>query len=141
MLKRRDEGKGNICFVNIADENYLPEEHQNITFEQAMEKIHAVLPDGTIVTDVAVFRLLYEAVDLGWIYSVTRIPFIEKAANSLYSIWAKYRLPLTGREDLEVLLQRKQAASCRSSQDRQGDTVSTIPSSSSSTPQKYLEQN
>ena len=113
MLKRRDEGAGNICFVDISTEDYDPSKHANITFEQAMERIHAVLPDGTVVTDVAVFRLLYENVGLGWVYSITRFPAIERMANGLYSMWAKYRLPLTGRSELEIILQEKQVRSCR----------------------------
>jgi hypothetical protein len=54
MLRRRDSGVGNICFVDIADPNYDPTAHAGVTFEQAMERIHAVLPDGQIVTDVQV---------------------------------------------------------------------------------------
>jgi hypothetical protein len=37
-----------------------------------MERIHAILPDGTIVKDIEVFRRLYEAVGLGWVYAVTK---------------------------------------------------------------------
>lgn len=107
MLKRRDEGTGNIAFVDIADPNYRPEDHAGITFEQSMERIHAILPDGKVITDVEVFRTLYEQVGLGWIYSLTKIPAVERAANALYDVWAKYRLPLTGRPDLAVVLQEK----------------------------------
>jgi hypothetical protein len=39
---------------------------------QAMERIHAITADGRIVRDVEVFRLLYEAVGLGWVYAVTK---------------------------------------------------------------------
>ena len=37
-----------------------------------MERIHAIQADGRIVQDVEVFRLLYEAVGLGWVYAVTK---------------------------------------------------------------------
>lgn len=77
-----------------------------------MERIHAVLPDGTVVKDVEVFRRLYEAVGLGWVYAITKYEPVMKAANAVYDVWAKYRLPLTGRPDLAVVLQEKQ--SCRS---------------------------
>lgn len=72
-----------------------------------MERIHAILPDGTVVTDVEVFRRLYEAVGLGWVYSATKYEPVMNAANWVYGIWAKYRLPITGRPDLEVVLQQK----------------------------------
>jgi len=37
-----------------------------------MGRIHAILSDGTIVTDVEAFRRLYEEVRLGWVYAVTK---------------------------------------------------------------------
>ncbi len=46
-----------------------------------MERIHAVLPDGTVVTDVEVFRKLYDAVGLGWVYAATKYEPVMKAAN------------------------------------------------------------
>jgi len=107
MLKRRDAGKGNIAFVDISSPDYSPPDNQNISYEKAMERIHAVLPDGQVITDVEVFRRAYDEVGLGWIYALTRIPAVERAANVLYDIWAKYRLPITGRSDLAVILEEK----------------------------------
>lgn len=69
------------------------------------------LPHLPELADVAVFRRLYEEVGLGWVYAVTRYPAVERAANAVYDVWAKYRLPLTGRPDLSVVLQQK--TSCR----------------------------
>ena len=109
MLRRRDAENNHISFIDVADPKYDPAEHANISFEQAMERIHAVLPDGTIVKDVEVFRRLYEEVGLGWVYSITKIPAVEKAANAVYDVWAKYRLPITGRPDLEIVLQEKRS--------------------------------
>lgn len=50
MLQRRDAGKGRICFVDVADPAYDPALHAGITFERAMERIHAVEADGTVLT-------------------------------------------------------------------------------------------
>jgi hypothetical protein len=47
-----------------------------------MDTIHAILPDGKIVTNVEVFRRLYEAVGLGWIYAITRVEPIGKLADA-----------------------------------------------------------
>jgi predicted DCC family thiol-disulfide oxidoreductase YuxK len=74
-----------------------------------MERIHAILSDGTIVTDVEVFRYLYEAVGLGWVYAATKYEPVLRAANAAYSVWAKYRTQLTGREAMEVIMQRRKA--------------------------------
>lgn len=105
MLKNRDNG--NICFVDIASPDYDPEENLNITFEQAMERIHVIYPDGKTVTDIQAFKALYDQVGLGWVYAATKIPMIDTALNKIYSVWAKYRLPITGRPDLDVILQEK----------------------------------
>lgn len=86
-----------------------------------MERIHAILPDGTIVRDVEVFRRLYEAVGLGWVYAITKNPTVLAAANALYGVWARYRTQITGREALEVILQRHQAATTAGSLCRNPD--------------------
>ena len=64
------------------------------------------------------FRRLYDAVGLGWIYAATRYAPVERALNAVYGVWAKYRLPVTGRPDLAVVLQQK-AASCRAAEAQQ----------------------
>lgn len=159
----------------------------DLILSQAMGSIHGVLPGGKVITNVDVFRKLYEVVGLGWVYSITKFAPINKIANRymfshltavslpraivmhlfftapwcvallahaeflaesgvsisghasheghatcnlsclqcwlrskrftqrqcmwyrVYAVWAKYRLPLTGRPDLEVVLRDKQA--------------------------------
>ncbi len=49
---------------------------------QAMGTIHGVLPDGRVITNVEVFRKLYEAVGLGWVYAPTQLGPIGKAADA-----------------------------------------------------------
>lgn len=57
MLMERNPRFGNkISFVDIADDNYDPETCAGITFAEAMEEIHAILPDGRIITGIEVFR-------------------------------------------------------------------------------------
>ncbi|KAI8529000.1 hypothetical protein RHMOL_Rhmol12G0191900 [Rhododendron molle] len=43
-----------------------------LCMREVMGRIHAILSDGTVVTDVEAFRKLYEAVDLGWVYAITK---------------------------------------------------------------------
>ncbi|CAG9461833.1 unnamed protein product [Pedinophyceae sp. YPF-701] len=109
MLRNRDAGVGKIDFVDIASPDYSAEKNGGISFEEAMGEIHAITADGRIVTNIEVFRLLYEAVGLGWVYAVTRVPWVEAAANKVYGVWAKYRLPVTGRPDLATVLAEKRS--------------------------------
>jgi predicted DCC family thiol-disulfide oxidoreductase YuxK len=106
MLRRRDM-ENNIKFVDIADPAYMPEENAGVTFEQAMERIHAVYPDGSFVVDIAAFKAFYEQVGLGWVYKATEVEWINKALNIVYGYWAKNRLLITGRPDMETILNTK----------------------------------
>ncbi len=65
FLRRKDAGRGIVSFVDIADSNYQPKLHGSIDFATAMGRIHAVLPDGTTLQNVAVFRRVYEELDMG----------------------------------------------------------------------------
>ncbi len=103
FLKKRDAGRGLVAFVDIADKCYSPEAHGGIDYETAMGRIHAVLPDGTTVKNVEVFRRIYEILGMGWVYAMTKLPVVGSIANWLYEIWADWRLALTGRPDLATI--------------------------------------
>jgi predicted DCC family thiol-disulfide oxidoreductase YuxK len=108
FLRQKDAGRGIISFVDIADDNYLPEEHSNIDFATAMGRIHAVLPDGTTIKNVAVFRRVYEELGMGWVYAITRLPLVSSISDRLYGIWADWRLTLTGRPNLATIIEQRQ---------------------------------
>ena len=113
FLKKRDGGRGLVAFVDIADDRYNPEAHGAIDYETAMGRIHAVLPDGTTVKNLEVFRRIYEILGMGWVYAVTKLPIVGAIANWLYEIWADWRLPLTGRPDLAMVVgDRTQRIEC-----------------------------
>ena len=46
-----------------------------------MGTIHGILPGDKVITNVDVFRKLYETVGLGWVYAVTRFAPINNLAN------------------------------------------------------------
>lgn len=113
FLKERDAGRGLVAFVDIADERYTPEAHGGVDFETAMGLIHAVLPDGTIIKNVEVFRRVYKTLGMGWIYAVTKLPIIGSIVDTLYRIWASLRLTLTGRPDLTtIVIERQKRIEC-----------------------------
>ena len=108
FLRKRDAGRGLVDFVDIADDRYIPEAHGGIDFETAMGRIHALLPDGTIIKNVEVFRSVYETLGMGWIYAVTKLPIIGGIVDTLYGIWADLRLTLTGRPNLATIVSDRQ---------------------------------
>lgn len=113
FLKRKDQGRGLVAFEDIAAPNYDPADNGGVDFATAMGRIHAVLPDGTTVQNVEVFRRIYSILGIGWIYAATGWPIIGPLVDKLYDIWADRRLALTGRPDLATILaQRQQGQGC-----------------------------
>jgi hypothetical protein len=57
--------------MDIVDLDYAPEAYGGVEFAGAIGRIQAVLPDGTVIRDVAMFRRVYEEQGMGWIYAAT----------------------------------------------------------------------
>ncbi|XGV94895.1 MAG: thiol-disulfide oxidoreductase DCC family protein [Leptolyngbya sp. BL-A-14] len=108
FLRKRDGGRGLVAFVDIADVNYTPALHGGVDFETAMGRIHAVLPDGSVIQNVAVFRRVYEVLGMGWVYAATKLPLIGTIVDFVYGLWADRRLALTGRADLATIVAEHQ---------------------------------
>ncbi|MBO3460255.1 DUF393 domain-containing protein [Aetokthonos hydrillicola Thurmond2011] len=108
FLKKRDAGRGLVAFVDIASDNYKPEAHGGIDFETAMGRIHAVLPDGSIIKNVEVFRRVYDILGIGWVYAPTKLPVIGVIVDKVYGIWAHWRLRFTGRPDLGTIVAERE---------------------------------
>ena len=103
FLKKKDSSKF-IKFVDISN-NYMPVNFKNISYSEAMSNLHGILSSGEIIYGVDVLAYSYELVGLGWIYYPTKLPIISNLIRFLYKYWAKYRLNLTGRGNLEKLCQ------------------------------------
>ncbi|XP_027126520.1 uncharacterized protein At5g50100, chloroplastic isoform X2 [Coffea arabica] len=85
MLRERNKSFGTIKFVDISSDDYSPEKNQGLDYKTVMGRIHAILSDGTVVTDVEIATI----------------------ADAVYGIWAKYRLQITGRPPLEEVLEAR----------------------------------
>ena len=96
MLRRLDRGRGQIGFDDIAAPEFDAARYGQ-THEALMARIHGMLPDGTLVEGVEVFRRAYAAVGLGWALAWTRWPGLRVLADAGYRWFARNRLRLTGR--------------------------------------------
>jgi predicted DCC family thiol-disulfide oxidoreductase YuxK len=112
FLRKKDAGRGRVAFVDIASDRYNPEDHGGVSFEAAMGRIHAVLPNGDVIQNVAVFRRVYDVLGMGWIYAPTAWPLVGPVIDGLYRIWADWRLKLTGRPDLATLIAERNGLTC-----------------------------
>jgi len=103
LTKRMDENPeyaGLVRLTNLANPDYDPAKSGGVTFQDGMRHIHAVTRDGEVVTGMDVFRRVYSAIGMEWVYTLTKLPFLGEMFDRLYDVWAEHRLHLTGREDI-----------------------------------------
>ena len=105
FLKTKDSKKV-INFVDISVD-YIPQNYKGISYKEAMANLHGILGNGEIIFGVDVLAYSYELVGLGWIYFPTKLPILSNFIRFLYKYWAKYRLKLTGRDNLEKICESK----------------------------------
>ena len=114
FLQRRDRARDGeqprLAFVDIDQADYNPAAHQGVTYAQAMGRIHGIEANGVVLRDLAVFRRAYELIGLGWLYAPTRWPLVGALAEAAYGLWARWRLPFTGRPGLEALCAAREGA-------------------------------
>ena len=106
FLQSRNQ-KGYLSFIDINTSDFYLDLRYGISYKQAMERIHALKSDGSVIKDIKVFQEAYNLIDLGWIYAPTKIPIFDKFIEFIYRIWAKYRLKLTFRPSIEKLCSEK----------------------------------
>ena len=106
FLQKRNSN-GFVKFTDICALDYDPESNGNVSYEEGMKKIHAVMADGTVVKGLEVFEKVYDAVGLGWIYSFSKIPVLFRLGERVYDYWALKRMWLTGRPELEEVFKER----------------------------------
>ena len=106
FLQSRNQKKY-IKFIDINCSDFIKYFSHKITYKQAMERIHALKSDGSLIKDIKVFQEAYKLIGLGWIYAPTKLPFVDKLIDFIYVVWAKYRLKITFRPSLDELCANK----------------------------------
>lgn len=111
LLRRLDQlhngSSPRLAFVDIDAADYDPATHAGIDYRRAMGRIHAIRADGTVVSDLAVFRQAYALVGLGWLLAPSGWPLLSRLADTAYGLWARWRLAFTGRGSLEQVCQQR----------------------------------
>ena len=93
---RRIDRHSRVSFVDIASPRF-DASITGRTKSELMARIHARLPDGSLVEGVEVFRRMYAAAGLGPLVALSRLPGISQLLDVAYRWFAKNRLRLTGR--------------------------------------------
>ena len=102
FLKSKDD-LNKIDFVDINHINYNPSLFKDISYAEAMSNLHGILENGNIIKGLDVLAYSYELIGLGWVYYPLKIEFFAPVLRLFYKYWAKYRLKITGRSNIEKL--------------------------------------
>ena len=102
FLKKKDSSN-KINFIDINNDGYNPSLYKNISYEEAMSNLHGILENGDIIKGLDVLAYSYELIGLGWVYYPLKIEFLAPLLRLFYQYWAKYRLKITGRSNIEKL--------------------------------------
>ena len=97
MLQWMDRNNHRIAFTDIAAPGFDAVETTGKTYDELMAEIYGRLPSGELVTGMEVFRQLYGAVGLGFVFAPTKWPGLQPMFDKIYLQFAKNRLRLTGR--------------------------------------------
>jgi predicted DCC family thiol-disulfide oxidoreductase YuxK len=95
LLRRRDR-RGRLAFEDIAAPGFDPARYA-LTRADVMARMHGVLPDGSVVDGMEVFRRAYSAIGLGFLLAPTRWPLLRPLFDRAYAVFARNRLRWTGR--------------------------------------------
>jgi hypothetical protein len=81
MLRRRDRGRGALALIDIAAPGFDAARYGR-DHEMLLARIHGVLPDGTVIEGMEVFRRAYAAVGLGWVLAPSRWPLLGRGFDA-----------------------------------------------------------
>ena len=93
-IKRRD--KTNILALEDISAPEFDAGKYGLDFETVDGAIHAILPDGSIITGMEVFRRLYATIGLGWLLAPTGWPGLRRLFDWGYKVFARNRVRLGG---------------------------------------------
>ena len=102
FLKKKDF-LNKINFVDINSDEYNPILFKDISYQEAMSNLHGILENGEIIKGLDVLAYSYELIGIGWVYYPLKIKFLSSVLRLLYRYWAKYRLQITGRANIDKL--------------------------------------
>ncbi len=75
FLQSRNQ-RGCLKFIDINNSNFFLELKYGISYKHAMERIHALKNNASVIKDIKLFQEAYSLISLGWIYASTKLPIL-----------------------------------------------------------------
>ncbi|TRY32829.1 thiol-disulfide oxidoreductase DCC family protein [Aliiglaciecola sp. M165] len=79
-----------IEFVDIQAPKFSTD-YPNLDWQRLNDRIHAQLPDGTMVTGLDATHEVWKQVGKGWVYAPLRWPLVRWFADRVYNVFARHR--------------------------------------------------
>jgi len=92
-LARRCAAAGRLVIEDITSPGFDASRYGR-TQDELMAVMHGVLPDGRLLTRVAVFREAWRLAGLGWVLAPTAWPGLRWLADRGYELFARHRIRL-----------------------------------------------
>ena len=89
---QRLDGHNHLAFEDVSSPEFEAERYR-ASREELLSVIHGVFPDGRIVRKLEVFRQ-DRVVGMRWLLAPTGWPVLRLAFEGLYTLFARYRMPL-----------------------------------------------
>lgn len=88
---------GKVQFIDIAESNFDASKFGK-SWDELMAEMHGRLPDGTWVTGVDTFVILYQTLQIGWMVNWTRWTWMRPFTNWGYRVFARNRVRWFGKK-------------------------------------------
>ena len=100
-MKKLDKN-GNIEWVDI-NQNQAALEKAGLTYKQAMDRLHIIDENQQIQSGVKGFMQVWKYLPYyrRLVPLLERVPFMLSVMEFCYGVFARYRLPLTGKQSLK----------------------------------------
>jgi len=101
ILQKRG-GSDKLKFTDISSNDFSAFENNNIDYNTAMSQIHAIENNGSVLIGIPAFAAVYARCQLLVLSTLMRIPFIKLVLQPFYTLFAKKRLWMTGRKNINL---------------------------------------
>lgn len=102
---RQLDDKQQLGFVDIQQAEF-EKNYPQLDWQTLNARIHALLPDGNLISGLDATYLAWKLVGKGWVYAPTRWPVIRWFADKAYLLFARHRYTLsfwlTGKRRLDA---------------------------------------
>ena len=88
-LRQRDAA-GRLVLVDMSADGFDAGAY-GLKHRELDAVIHAIRPDGSVLRGMAVLRLCYDAVGLGWVLRASALPPLRPAFDAGYRLFARHR--------------------------------------------------